>query len=52
MASWGKEELGELGYETLYTDHPAKSLTVRDTEYMFYLVDYLHENGILATGLG
>lgn len=43
--------LKELGYETIEGEHPVVPLMVRDTEKTADLVNYLTENGILATGL-
>ena len=40
-----------LGYEIIESDHPIVPLMVRDTKKTKELVDYLIENGILATGL-
>ena len=43
--------LKELGYEIIESDHPIVPLMVRDTRKTKELVDYLIENGVLATGL-
>ncbi len=43
--------LTDLGYETLSSPHPVTPLMVRDTAKTTRLVQYLFENGILATGL-
>lgn len=43
--------LKELGYETIEGDHPVVPLMVRDTKKTAEMVEYLTENGILATGL-
>ena len=43
--------LTELGYETIPGDHPVVPLMVRDTKKTSELVDFLTENGVLATGL-
>lgn len=41
----------DLGYETIPGDHPVVPLMVRDTPETAKLVNYLTENGVLATGL-
>jgi glycine C-acetyltransferase len=41
----------ELGYETIPGDHPVVPLMVRNTAKTTDLVNYLTENGVLATGL-
>jgi glycine C-acetyltransferase len=41
----------DLGYETIPGDHPVVPLMVRDTPKTTDLVNYLTENGVLATGL-
>ena len=41
----------ELGYETIEGPHPVVPLMVRDTPETARLVEYLTENGVLATGL-
>ena len=46
-----KEGLIGLGYETIMSPHPIVPLLVRDTMKTKELVNYLIENGILATGL-
>lgn len=43
--------LTELGLETIPGNHPITPLVVRDTDKTTRLVDYLHRNKILATGL-
>jgi glycine C-acetyltransferase len=43
--------LRDLGYETIPGDHPVVPLMIRDTAETARLVEYLYENGILATGL-
>lgn len=43
--------LTDMGYETLSSPHPVTPLMVRDTAKTSKLVQYLFENGILATGL-
>lgn len=40
-----------LGLETIHGKHPVVPLMVRDTQKTADIVDYLQENGILATGL-
>ncbi len=41
----------DLGYEIIESDHPIVPLMVRDTKKTTYLVNYLIDKGILATGL-
>ena len=41
----------ELGFETIPGEHPVVPLMTRDTQKTKTLVNYLNENGILATGL-
>ena len=43
--------LVDLGYETISGEHPVVPLMVRDTARTSALVEYLMDNGILATGL-
>jgi len=43
--------LKDAGYETIEGAHPVVPLMVRDTKKTKALVEYLTENGILATGL-
>ncbi|MGC9337677.1 MAG: aminotransferase class I/II-fold pyridoxal phosphate-dependent enzyme [Candidatus Cloacimonadia bacterium] len=43
--------LKELGFETIAGDHPVVPLMVRDTKKTAEIVNYLTENGVLATGL-
>ncbi len=43
--------LKEAGYETIEGPHPVVPLMVRDTRKTTDLVNYLTENGVLATGL-
>ncbi len=43
--------LKDLGFEIIESDHPIVPLLVRDTERTSHLVNYLIENGVLATGL-
>ncbi len=46
-----QEGLKEAGYETIEGAHPVVPLMVRDTQKTKAIVEYLTENGILATGL-
>lgn len=46
-----QEGLKEAGYETIEGAHPVVPLMVRDTKKTKAIVEYLTENGILATGL-
>ncbi len=41
----------DLGFETIKGDHPVVPLMVRDTQETKRIVDFLMENGVLATGL-
>jgi glycine C-acetyltransferase len=43
--------LADIGLETLAGEHPVVPLMVRDTERTSRIVRYLHDAGILATGL-
>jgi glycine C-acetyltransferase len=43
--------LTELGFETIPGEHPVVPLVVRDTRQTALLIEYLFQNGILATGL-
>ncbi len=43
--------LKDAGYETIEGDHPVVPLMVRDSKKTSKIVQYLNENGILATGL-
>jgi glycine C-acetyltransferase len=43
--------LVEMGYEIIAGDHPVVPLMIRDTAETARLVEYLYQNGILATGL-
>ncbi len=43
--------LVDLGYETLSSPHPVTPLMIRDTERTTKCVNFLRENGVLATGL-
>lgn len=46
-----EDGLKEAGYETIEGEHPVVPIMVRDTKKTTELVEYLTENGILATGL-
>ncbi len=46
-----EDGLKEAGYETIEGEHPVVPIMVRDTKKTSELVEYLAENGILATGL-
>ncbi len=46
-----REGLAEAGFEILAGEHPVVPLMVRDTQKTADLVDHLHKEGILATGL-
>jgi glycine C-acetyltransferase len=46
-----RKGLIELGFETIPGEHPVVPLMLRDTQKTRELVNYLTENGILATGL-
>ncbi len=46
-----EDGLKEAGYETIEGEHPVVPIMVRDTKKTSELVEYLIENGILATGL-
>ena len=43
--------LKELGFETIEGPHPVVPLMVRDTAKTSEIVDFIFENGVLATGL-
>jgi glycine C-acetyltransferase len=43
--------LTQNGFETIKGDHPVVPLMVRDTQKTAELVNYLTDNGVLATGL-
>ncbi|MEO0270648.1 MAG: aminotransferase class I/II-fold pyridoxal phosphate-dependent enzyme [candidate division WOR-3 bacterium] len=51
LTKYFKENLLKLGYETILSSHPIVPLLIRDTWKTRDLVNYLIENGILATGL-
>lgn len=51
LASYLREGLKGLGYETILGEHPIVPLMVRDTQKTSQMVRYLFENCILATGL-
>ena len=46
-----EDGLKELGYETIEGPHPVVPLMVRNTPKTAELVEFLTENGVLATGL-
>ncbi len=46
-----RDGLLKLGYETIVSEHPIVPLLVRDTKRTSDMVNYLIENGVLATGL-
>jgi len=46
-----RDGLVRLGFETIPGQHPVVPLLVRDTERTRALVEFLRENGVLATGL-
>ncbi|MBN1225687.1 MAG: pyridoxal phosphate-dependent aminotransferase family protein [Deltaproteobacteria bacterium] len=43
--------LKQLGFEIIESEHPIVPLMARDTETTINIVNYLKQNGILATGL-
>lgn len=51
MTKLFEEGIKKAGYETIEGEHPVVPLMVRDTKKTKELVNYLTENGILATGL-
>jgi len=51
MTAKFEQGLVDLGYETLPSPHPVVPLLVRDTERTTRLVQFLFDNGVLATGL-
>ena len=51
MTAYFRKGLIDLGYEVIKGDHPVVPLMVRDTQKTIGLVNYLKDNGILATGL-
>ena len=51
MTVFFRNGLLSLGYETLASPHPVVPLLVRETEKTKRLVEFLFENGVLATGL-
>jgi len=51
MAARFREGLIDLGYEIIKGEHPVVPLMVRDTKKTIELVNYLKDNGVLATGL-
>ncbi len=46
-----EDGLGRIGIETIPGEHPVVPLMVRDTQKTRDLVQYLYDNGVLATGL-
>ena len=46
-----EDGLGGIGIETIPGDHPVVPLMIRDTQRTRDLVQYLYDNGVLATGL-
>ena len=46
-----EDGLGRIGIETIPGEHPIVPLMVRDTQKTRDLVQYLYDNGVLATGL-
>jgi len=46
-----RDGLVRLGFETIPGAHPVVPLLVRDTDRTRALVQFLRENGVLATGL-
>ena len=51
MATYFRNKVLEVGYEVIKGEHPIVPTMVRDTSKTIELVKYLHNNGILATGL-
>ena len=51
LAKRFRDGITRLGYETIQSDHPIVPLLIRDTQKTADLVNYLIDNGILATGL-
>ena len=46
-----EDGLSRIGIETIPGDHPIVPLMIRDTQRTRDLVQYLYDNGVLATGL-
>ncbi len=46
-----EQGLIDMGYEVIKGEHPVVPLMIRDTQKTSELVNYLKDNGILATGL-
>ena len=46
-----EDGLGRIGIETIPGEHPVVPLMIRDTQKTRDLVQYLHDNGVLTTGL-
>ncbi|MFQ6008981.1 MAG: aminotransferase class I/II-fold pyridoxal phosphate-dependent enzyme [Candidatus Zixiibacteriota bacterium] len=51
MTARFEKGLTVLGFETIPSEHPVVPLMVRDTAKTTQLVQYLRDNGVLATGL-
>ena len=51
MTTRFRSGLIDMGYEVIKGEHPIVPLMVRDTQKTTELVEYLKDNGILATGL-
>lgn len=51
MTKYFSNGIKEAGFETIEGDHPVVPLMTRDTPKTKKMVDYLTQNGILATGL-
>ncbi|MEW5994162.1 MAG: aminotransferase class I/II-fold pyridoxal phosphate-dependent enzyme [Candidatus Zixiibacteriota bacterium] len=51
MTARFEKGLINLGYETIPSEHPVVPLMVRDTQKTSELVQFLRDNGVLATGL-
>lgn len=46
-----EDGLKKLGYETIPGQHPVTPLVLRDTDRTHAMVNYLKDNGVLATGM-
>jgi len=46
-----RNQLSQMGFETIETRHPIVALLLRDTTRTRAMVDYLDSHGVLATGL-
>lgn len=51
MTARFEQGLLDMGFETIPSEHPIVPLLVRDTDKTTRLVNFLRENGVLATGL-